>query len=109
MRRKEKEKDVKKRYQMKTRLSKWCNDWREYYLCIYVRYIVDSHHTNKTSQEEYKEQFWNMTDEQIEQHIGMEGGQHLKMLNGNKIKQPNQLTMENYNIIRDEDKYVVVD
>ena len=53
--------------------------------------------------------FKNMTDEQIEQHIGMEGGQHLKMLNENKIKQPNQLTMENYKIIRDEDKYVVVD
>ena len=35
-----------------------------------------------------------MTDEQIEQHIGMEGGgQHLKMLNENKIKQPNQLTI----------------
>ena len=51
------EKDVKKRYKMKIRLSKWCNDWREYYLCIYVRYIMDSHHTNKTSQEEYKEQF----------------------------------------------------
>ena len=50
-----------------------------------------------------------MTDEQIEQHIRMEGGQHLKMLNENKIKQPNQLTMENYKIIRDEDKYVVVD
>ena len=31
------------------------------------------------------------------------------MLNENKIKQPNQLTMENYKIIRDEDKYVVVD
>ena len=52
-----------------------------------------------------------MTDEQIEQHIGMEGGgQHLKMLNENKIKQqPNQLTMENYKIIRDEDRYVAVD
>ena len=38
-----------------------------------------------------------MTDAQIEQHIGMEGGgQHLKMLNANKIKQTNQLTMENY-------------
>ena len=49
-----------------------------------------------------------MTDEQIDKHIGMEGGQHLKMLNENKIKQPNQLTMENYKIIRDEDKYVVV-
>ena len=47
---------------------------------------MDSHHTNKTSQEEYKEQFQNMTDEQIEQHIGMEGGQHLKMLNENKIQ-----------------------
>ena len=57
MRRKENEKDVKKRYKMKIRLSKWCNDWREYYLCIYVRYIMESHHTNKTSQEEYKEQF----------------------------------------------------
>ena len=57
MRRKENEKDVKKRYKMKIRLSKWCNDWREYYLCIYVRYIMGSHHTNKTSQEEYKEQF----------------------------------------------------
>ena len=31
------------------------------------------------------------------------------MLNQSKIKQPNQLTMENYKIIRDEDKYVVVD
>ena len=35
---------------------------------------MDSHHTSKTQQEEYKEQFKNMTDEQIEQHIGMEGG-----------------------------------
>ena len=33
---------------------------------------MDSHHTNKTYQEEYKEQFKNMIDEQIEQHIGME-------------------------------------
>ena len=49
-----------------------------------------------------------MTDEQIEQHIGMEG-QHLKMLNENKIKQPKQVTMENYKIVRDEDKYVLVD
>ena len=57
MGRKENEKDVKKRYKMKIRLSKWCNDWREYYLCIYVRFFMDSHHTNKTSQEEYKEQF----------------------------------------------------
>ena len=56
---------------------------------------MDSHHTNKTSQEEYKEQFSNMTDGQIQRHIGMEGGQHLKMLNENKIKQPKQLTMEN--------------
>ena len=24
------------------------NDWREYYLYIDVRYIMDSHHTNKT-------------------------------------------------------------
>ena len=55
-----------------------------------------------------------MTDEQIEQHIGLERGgggrgQHLKMLNENKIKQPKQLTMENYKIIRDEDKYVLVE
>ena len=35
---------------------------------------MDSYHTNKTSQEEYKEQSWNVTDEQIEQHIGMERG-----------------------------------
>ena len=41
MRRKENEKDVKKRYNMKIRF----------------RYIMDSHHTNKTYQEEYKEQF----------------------------------------------------
>ena len=41
---------------------------------IYIRYIMDSHHTNKTYQEEYKEQFINMTDEQIEQHIGVERG-----------------------------------
>ena len=39
--------------------------------------------------------FKKMTDEPIEQHIGMEGGQPLKMLNENKIKQPEQLTMEN--------------
>ena len=24
------------------------NDWREYYLHIDVRYIMDGHHTNKT-------------------------------------------------------------
>ena len=35
---------------------------------------MDSHHTNKTFQEEYKEQFKYMTDEQIEQHIVMERG-----------------------------------
>ena len=35
---------------------------------------MDSHHTNKTHQEESKEQFKNMIDEQIEQHIGMERG-----------------------------------
>ena len=50
------------------------NDWREYYLYIFFRYIMDSHHTNKTYQEEYKEQFKDMIDEQIEQHIGMERG-----------------------------------
>ena len=50
------------------------NDWREYCLYIEIRYIIDSHHTNKTHQEESKEQFTNMIDEQIEQHIGMERG-----------------------------------
>ena len=35
---------------------------------------MDSHHTHKTSQEENKEQFKDMIDEQIEQHIGMERG-----------------------------------
>ena len=35
---------------------------------------MDSHHTYKTYQEEYKEQFQNMTDEQIEQRIVMERG-----------------------------------
>ena len=39
-----------------------------------IRHIMDSHHTNKTYQEEYKEQLKNMIDEQIEQHIGMERG-----------------------------------
>ena len=33
---------------------------------------MDSHHTNKTYQEEYKGQLKNMIDEQIEQHIEME-------------------------------------
>ena len=39
-----------------------------------IRYIMDSHHTNKTFQEEYKEQFSNITDGQIQQHIMMERG-----------------------------------
>ena len=50
------------------------DDWREYYLYFLIRYIMDSHHTNKTYQEENKEQFKDMIDEQIEQHIGMERG-----------------------------------
>ena len=50
-----------------------------------------------------------MTDEQIEQHMDGKRRKYLKMLNENKIKQPKQLTMENYKIIRDEDKYVLVD
>ena len=37
------------------------------------------------------------------------GGQHLKMLNENKIKQPKQQTPEYYKIARDEDNYVLVD
>ena len=44
------------------------------YIYIYIRYIMDGHHTNKTFQEEYKEQFKNLTDEQTEQHIVMERG-----------------------------------
>ena len=35
---------------------------------------MDSHHTNKTQEAEYKEQFSNMTDGQIQQHIVMERG-----------------------------------
>ena len=38
-----------------------------------------------------------MTDEQIEQHIGMEGGQHLKMLNEDKAtKSANHGELQNY-------------
>ena len=33
---------------------------------------MENIHTNKDYKEEYKEQFRNMTDEQIEQHIGLE-------------------------------------
>lgn len=33
---------------------------------------MQSIHTNKEYEQEYKEQFRNMTDEQIEQHIGLE-------------------------------------
>ena len=33
---------------------------------------MESIHTNKEYEEEYKEQFRNMTDEQIEKHIGLE-------------------------------------
>ena len=33
---------------------------------------MESIYTNKKYKEEYKEQFRNMTDEQIEQHIGLE-------------------------------------
>ena len=41
------------------------NGWREYYLYIDIRYFMDSHHTHKTYQEVYKEQFKNMIDEQL--------------------------------------------
>ena len=70
---------------------------------------MDSHHTNKTSQEEYKEQFKYMTDEQIEQHIVMERGGNSLRCFMKKIKQPKQLTLEYYTITRDEDKYILVD
>ena len=33
---------------------------------------MESIHNNKEYEEEYKEQFRNMTDEQIERHIGLE-------------------------------------
>ena len=33
---------------------------------------MESIHTNKEYEKDYKEQFKNMTDEQIEQHIGLE-------------------------------------
>ena len=33
---------------------------------------MESIHTNKEYKKEYKEQFRNMTDEQIEKHIGLE-------------------------------------
>ena len=33
---------------------------------------MNSIHTNKKYEEEYKQQFRDMTDEQIEQHIGLE-------------------------------------
>ena len=57
---KENEKDVKKRY---NKQYKWCNviclaqKWLKGILPIFFRYITYSHHTNKTYQEEYKEQF----------------------------------------------------
>ena len=34
--------------------------------------MMTSIHTNKEYKEEYKQQFRDMTDEQIEQHIGLE-------------------------------------
>lgn len=52
----------------------WCNlffawlknDWKESYLYKYhCRYSMDSIHTKKTYQKENKEQFKDMTDEQI--------------------------------------------
>ena len=33
---------------------------------------MESIHSNKEYEQEYKEQFRNMTDKQIEQHIGLE-------------------------------------
>ena len=42
---------------------------------IYVRYIMDSHHTNKDlGRRSTRNQFSNMTDGQIQQHIVMERG-----------------------------------
>ena len=66
---------------------------------------MESIHTNETCHEEYKEQSKNMTDEQIEQHIGMErgGNQYLKMLNENKIKHPQDQTQEYHESKKDVD------
>ena len=67
---------------------------------------MDSHHTSKTYQEEYKEQFKNLIDEQIERHIRMErGGNILRCRMTQKIKQPQTATLEYYNIEKDGDKY----
>ena len=66
---------------------------------------MESIHTNETYQEEHKEQLKDMTDEQIEQHIG---GQYLKMLNENKIKHPQDQTLEYHKIKKDVDKFVLV-
>ena len=41
-------------------------------LPIYNRYMMNSIHTNKEYEQEYKQQFRNMTDEQIEQHIKLQ-------------------------------------
>ena len=78
------------------------------YIYIYIRYIMDSHHTNKTYQEEYKEQLKNMIDEQIGQHIEMERrGDILRCRMTKKNKQPQTATLEYYNIEKDGDKLCV--
>ena len=51
------------------------NDFRQKRLKEILPYIskrMESIHSNQEFEEEYKEQFRNMTDEQIERHIGLE-------------------------------------
>ena len=43
---------------------------------------MESIHNNKEYEEEYKEQFRNMTDEQIERHIGLEKVRNAKIMDG---------------------------
>ena len=60
---------------------------------------MDNHHTSKTYQEEYKEQFKYMTDGQSEQHIVMERGGNIlrcKMKKEKVTKAANAGVLHNY-------------
>ena len=60
---------------------------------------MDNHHTSKTYQEEYKEQFKYMTDGQSEQHIVMERGGNIlrcKMKKEKVTKTANAGVLHNY-------------
>ena len=71
---------------------------------------MDSHRTNKTYQEEYKEQFKNLIDEWTNWTTHRDGktGRYLKDVEWPKIKQPQTATLEYYNIEKDGDKYVLL-